>query len=181
MLGSSHFARTPPLFDSANLMLHPAMMALGNSFPFSNTATSPGSYELLQVCYLTDKQRHVSLNFIIFYCPGNFGQIAIHGGALGALVDSIPDVVTIRPTASAAGIVERTLPTLFSAMVVAVGFGGDPDATADEPSTTARWNADDASRRSPTGDGNQNHSGTVYVVYFGFATFQTAKTFSLKY
>lgn len=50
MLGSSHFPRTPPLFDSANLMLHPAMMALGTSLtPFHLSNTPPGSYELLQV------------------------------------------------------------------------------------------------------------------------------------
>ena len=49
-LGSNHFSRTPPLFDSTSLMLHPAMMALGSSLtPFSATAT--GSYELLQVYY----------------------------------------------------------------------------------------------------------------------------------
>lgn len=48
MLGSNHFTRTPPLFDSTSLMLHPAMMALGSTLsPFSGSTT--GSYELLQV------------------------------------------------------------------------------------------------------------------------------------
>lgn len=82
---------------------------------------------------------------------------------MGALVDSIPDAVTIRPAVAPAGVVERTLSPLFSAMVITVGFGGDPDATADESPPTARRNQDDASRRSPIGNRNQNHTGTVHI------------------
>ena len=78
---------------------------------------------------------------------------------MGSLVDAVPDSVESRSTTAPSGILEGALSPLPGPVVIALGLGSDTNSAVNEP--PARRNPDDASRRSPASDGNQNDSGKI--------------------